>query len=169
MKKNGTAISYENSHRPHLIYHRLAYASRSRFSFNRLVITNSSRLCISYLISPSVITHAFAPTASSPHPHIDVIRYELDNDISNTGKNELNKTAHPHQLTPPHRANQNTRNKTPPAPTPYDGKRTPSPPPHTARADHATKTTRQDGTERETSRGAKRGTRRKERHETPTT
>lgn len=64
---------------------------------------------------PPSLPHGSRP-ASSPHHHIDVIRHELGNDTSNTGKNELNKTARLIHLalTPPRRDNQKYGETSPP-------------------------------------------------------
>lgn len=144
MKKNGTAISYENTHRPRLIYHRRHSSLPRLATLSRSSSYPSSRLSVPFFIytsrlyhfvyasrissrPPPSLPHGSRP-ASSPHPHIDIIRHELDNDNSNTVKNELNKTARLIRLalSPPRQSEYGETSH--PAPTPYDGKKTPSPP-----------------------------------------
>ena len=147
MKKNGTAISYENSHRPHLIYHRRPLSLVS-FSFS----PSSSRS----FIHASRLNHLVLRHRHPPSHLIPVISYRYHPAMTstttqaNTDKNKLNKTARSHQPHPrPAETIEIRKNKTP-SPQHHMTTRkhhrrrhaTHKPPP-------TTKATRQNGTRRD--------------------
>lgn len=124
-KKDGTAISYENTH--HFSSHipsSPSHSSRPRFSSLRLV----SHLCVSYPSSRPLrlVSHLVFDIATRRPRLIHLISYRCHLATSktptsvNADKNELNKTARPHQLRSPLTAEpigtRETRRLTPPTP-----------------------------------------------------